>query len=96
MVSGDAALAGRVSASTIPRISDFFWPAFSRRLFMMRVRLWRTGSPYRIRESSGFTLVVSQLVWTWSVGGKFNDYNANSNQLTIEWEQPMSDMREMK
>lgn len=31
-------------------------------------------------------LMVSQLVWTWSACGKPNNYNANSNQLTIEWE----------
>ena len=52
---------------------------------MMHARLLREGSPFRIHESSGLTLVVSRLVWTWSVGGKFNNYNANSNQLTIEW-----------
>ena len=53
---------------------------------MMRARLWREGSLYRIHESSALNLVVSQLVWTWSVGGKFNDYNACLSQLTIEWE----------
>jgi hypothetical protein len=53
---------------------------------MMRARSWWEGSLYRIRESSAFTLVVSWLVWFWAVGGKPNIYNANSNQLTIEWE----------
>ena len=53
---------------------------------MMHARLWREGSPFRIHEFSGLTLVVSQLVWTWGLSGKPNGYNANSNQLTIEWE----------
>jgi hypothetical protein len=53
---------------------------------MMRARLWREGLPYRIHEPSALTPVVSQLVWVWSVGGKFNDYKAISNPLTIEWE----------
>jgi len=30
--------------------------------------------------------VVSQLVWTSGLSGKPNSYNANSIQLTIEWE----------
>ncbi|MFG1192847.1 hypothetical protein [Xanthobacter flavus] len=51
-----------------PPKSDLFWSAFSRRSFMMRARLWQEGPPYRIRESSALTLVVSQLVWTWSAG----------------------------
>lgn len=29
--------------------------------------------------------MVSQLVWTWGLSGKPNNYNENSNQLTIEW-----------
>lgn len=37
-------------------------------------------------RSSVLTPVVSQLVWTWSAGGKPNNYNARSNQLTIEWD----------
>jgi hypothetical protein len=53
---------------------------------MMRVRMWWEGPSYRIRESSALTLVVSQLVWTWSAGGKSNNYNVISNPLTIEWE----------
>jgi len=75
-----------VSASVIPRSSDLFWSAFSRTSFMIRAFSWRGGSLFRIRESSAHTLVVSKLVWTWSLSGKPNSYNANSNQLTIEWE----------
>jgi hypothetical protein len=62
------------------------WSAYSRHSFMMRARLWRGRPPYRIRESSALTLVVSQLVRAWSMRGKPNTYNANSNPLTIEWE----------
>lgn len=53
---------------------------------MMGTRLWPEGSPYRIRESSALAPVVSWLVWVWSVVGKLNNYNANPNLLTIEWE----------
>lgn len=53
---------------------------------MMHARLWREGSPFRIHESSGLTLVVSQLVWALGASGKLNNYNVNSNPLTIEWE----------
>jgi hypothetical protein len=53
---------------------------------MMCARLWQEGSLYRIHESSGLTLVVSQLVWIRGQSGKPNNYNANSNLLTIEWE----------
>ena len=63
-----------------------FWFVFSRTSFMTRARLWWEGPPFRIRESSLLGLVVSQLVWAWSVDEKFNNYNANSIQLTIEWE----------
>jgi len=62
------------------------WSAYSRHSFMMRARLWRGGLPYRIHESNALALVVSQLVWTRGVSGKLNNYNANSNPLTIEWE----------
>jgi len=30
--------------------------------------------------------MVSQLVWIQGLSRKSNSYNANSNQLTIEWE----------
>lgn len=53
---------------------------------MMRTRLWQEGPLYRIRESSLLGLVVSWLVWFWVVGEKLNNYNAQSNPLTIEWE----------
>jgi len=53
---------------------------------MMRARLWRARLLCRINESSAFTLVVSQLVWTWGLSGKPNIYNVIPNPLTIEWE----------
>jgi hypothetical protein len=30
-------------------------------------------------------MLVSQLVWIRGPSGKFNNYNANSSLLTIEW-----------
>lgn len=60
--------------------------AHSRSLFAIRAPLWRVATPLRIRESSPLTLVVSQLVWVWSLSRKGNSYNAKSTLLTIEWE----------
>ena len=59
---------------------------FSRSLFAIHARLLHELPPYRIRESSLLSLMVSQLLLVWFQGEKSNNYNSISHQLTIEWE----------